>query len=561
MSSRRALLEACFHYFDRQHIPCCVQRNYAELFDDPTSDVDLLTLPGRVDDLLTGCIIAAEQVGQRLVQKTRFVNHSLVFWDGTSGFVRIDVDVSKRWHRYPLLRAEEILRERRRLNGFDVPSSRHECVIVLIQALWQGHLSDRYAARLQELKRERADSTELIAIFDAAFGIRENLLDKLSDPMLVQRLRCAVRRNTFLRPTRAARLIGHSFEDLARLYQRLKTPPGLALRSIGAAEAQLLELRHRLTVLFPLKKGFDAGEPTKPGKFRKTLFKGGLAIESWPGSDRPASIIRRRWLNPNRSFAVLREANGISHCMHVATGAMATTDNFANGLADFICRTLAKSLSDQRPSGRGAFLALVGLDGSGKTTLARNLAHRVTSDARFAGVRYFHWLPTPGQTVEFPLPEPGNQPRNRKQQRGVWAAMLSILRLLKNLIRVRLAWWRSLRPLLRRGGLVMLDRYYFNYYLDPVSVKFFASKRWLDRLCRFFPRPDYVILLRPPMEVLTRRKQELSAAEIIQQNTQLEGMRFDGAHIIEVDATQASEKIADYILDTIRTSTERHPSA
>jgi thymidylate kinase len=551
MSTRRALLEDLFRRLDQREIPCCVQRNYSELFDDATSDVDLLTLPERVADLLACCEAAANATGHRLVQKTRFVNRSSLFWNGADGFVRIDVDTEKRWQRYHLLTAAEILERRRRLSSFDIPDPCHECVIVLAQVVWQGKLSERYATRLRELDREIRDKDSLAKVFGEAFGVRKNLLAHLSDPNLTARLQSVIRRCALLQPSRAARSFRYLLDDMGRLLVRLKRPPGIVLRSIGAGEADLTDLRNKLAVLFPLKKGFDCAEKAKRTALRKTLFKGGLAIEAWPAVNRPAPIIRQPWLELNRSFAALREPDGTSHFMHTGSGAMRSSPDFASGLAHFICTALAEQLGSRLPTRRGAFVVLVGLDGSGKTTLARNIATRVTSEKSFTGIRYFHWLPSPRQVIESPLPEPGNQQRHQQRAQGIIASTCSAMRVVKNLLRARLAWWLRLRPLLRQGYLVLVDRYFYNYYLDPVSVKFFASTAWLDGLRRFFPRPDAVVTLHAPADVVLRRKQELPEAEVRRQAATLETMKFDAAYVVAADASQPPEELARHTLSEI----------
>ncbi|MCU0784712.1 MAG: hypothetical protein MUF81_11845 [Verrucomicrobia bacterium] len=544
MSTRRALLEELFRRLDERQVPCCVLRNYANLFDETASDVDLLTLPGSVVAVGDCCEAAAAATQHRLVQKTRFVNHSLVFWNGADSFVRIDVDTEKRWGRYHLLTAAQVLHQRRRHSTFDVPDPRHECVIVLTQALWQGQLSERYAARLRQLDQEIPEKNLLADIFGEAFGLRENLLATLSDPNLLSRLQRAIRRSALVQPVRTVQSLRYVFADAARLCVRLKAPPGIVLRSIGVSEADLTDLRNKLAVLFPLQKGFGCAGKAENSTLRKTLFKGGLAIESWPAQSRPAPVIRQPWLEPDRSFAALREAEGASHFMHVGNGDMRSSPNFAGSLANFICTTLADQFAGQSPCRKGAFVVLVGLDGSGKTTLARNLATRVTSEKIFAGIRYFHWLPALRQTIEFPLPEPGNEPRQPQPAGGILASLFSAARLAKNLLRARLGFWLRLRPWLRRGYLVLVDRYFYNYYLDPVSVKYSGPTSWLDCARRFFPQPDVVITLRAPKDVLLQRKQELPETEILRQAAVLETIRFDPARVIAADARQPAEQVA-----------------
>ncbi len=544
MNTRRAMLTELFRRLDERQIPVCVLRNYGNLLDDPTSDVDLLTLPGRVTEVLACCEAAAQATGQQLMQRTRFVNHSLVFWDGSRGWLRIDVDTEQRWRRFHLLTAAQILERRRRHEPFCIPDPCHEAVILLTQALWQNQLSERYLARLGELDRQITDKNSLGAVCGAAFGRRENLLAQLGDPTLPERLQRAVRRSACLQPARAARSLGYLLADAVRLVARLKSPPGVSLRTIGLGAADIQELRVRLAILFPLQKGLASDGPAPKFAGGKTLFKGGLAIESWPATARPARVIRQRWLAPGRSFAALREPEGQCHLMHIGTGTMQSSPDFAGAFTQFIGSTLAQQLEAPRPPRKGLFAVLVGLDGSGKTTLARNLATLVTHEREFAGMRYFHWLPGWRRTFEFPLPEPGNQPRKEKPPGGLVPALLSVARLAKNLCRAWLAYWLWLRPLLRRGALVLVDRYVFNYQLDPVSVKYAGPAWLLARVLKWFPRPDAVIVLRASGEVLLRRKQELSTAEILRQTALLDTIKFPAGRIVRADAGLSADEVA-----------------
>ncbi len=551
MSTRRALLTDLFRRLDERQLPWCVLRNYTDLLDDATSDVDLLTRPDRVMELLACCEAAARATGQQLVQRTRFVNHSLVFWDGREGFLRIDVDTEKRWRRFHLLTAAQILQRRRRREPFYIPDPAHEAVILLTQALWQNQLSGRYCARLRELDQAVPDKDSLAAVFGEAFGLRENLLAQLGDVALPERLKRAVRRSACRQPARAARSLGYVFADAARLLARLKSPPGIAVRAFGVDETNLDQLRSRLAILFPLQKGTGGHGSSTQTALRRTLFKGGLSVESWPATVQPARLMRDGWRAPGRSFAALREPEGCLHLLHIGTGFMRSSHGFAGEFADFIGSTLARQLEGTPPARTGLFAVLVGLDGSGKTTLARNLARLVAEGRDFSGMRYFHWLPGLRRSFEFPLPEPRNLPRKEKLADGFVQSLLSTGRLLKNLLRARLGYWLQLRPLLRRGQLVLVDRYFYNYELDPVSVKY-AGPAWLLAWAKkWFPRPDAVIVLRAPMEILLQRKQELSAAEISRQSATLDAMQFNAGRVVRADASLPAEEVARNIMSEI----------
>ncbi|MEK7706667.1 MAG: hypothetical protein AAB380_01565, partial [Verrucomicrobiota bacterium] len=226
---------------------------------------------------------------------------------------------------------------------------------------------------------------------------------------------------------------------------------------------------------------------------------------------------------------------------------------FGQLFIEFLVDVLGRHAADGDPvrPARGVFCVLVGLDGAGKTTLARNLCGYATSIPQFTGVRYFHWRPKILKSVEFPLPEFQNLPRKPAGAKNFLNTALSAARLAKNVMLANLAWWLRLRPLLRRGYLVLVDRYFYNYYLDPVSVKYSGPPSWLNLARRFFPRPDVVVTLRAPKDILLQRKQELPETEILRQAAMLETMKFDPARVIAADASQPAEEVARITLAEI----------
>jgi len=138
------------------------------------------------------------------------------------------------------------------------------------------------------------------------------------------------------------------------------------------------------------------------------------------------------------------------------------------------------------PYSRGAMVVLVGLDGSGKTTVARNICSLAAQRERFRKVRYFHWLPSILGRSEIPLPEYRNLPRKPALRPNTLRSWLSAARLFKNIVRANISYLIRVRPLLRAGSLVLVDRYFYNYFLDPVSVKYYGPAWLLERA----PRPD-----------------------------------------------------------------------
>jgi thymidylate kinase len=118
-----------------------------------------------------------------------------------------------------------------------------------------------------------------------------------------------------------------------------------------------------------------------------------------------------------------------------------------------------------------------------------------------------------------------------------------------------------LRPITFRGDLVLIDRYYYDFFVDQRRYRLRVPQA-VVRLGRFFLKsPDLVFLLDAPAEVLQKRKQEVPLAETERQCTAyLELVRGLGNGRV-VDSTQPLEKVgADIsraILDFMAERTKR----
>jgi thymidylate kinase len=107
-----------------------------------------------------------------------------------------------------------------------------------------------------------------------------------------------------------------------------------------------------------------------------------------------------------------------------------------------------------------------------------------------------------------------------------------------------LAWYYQ-----RRGNIVLFDRHFFSdYYAYDISNQH-SDRRLSDRvhgfmLNRVYPKPDLVIYLDAPAEVLFARKGEGTIETLERRRREYMALRDVVKHFAMVDATQPEEVVA-----------------
>jgi thymidylate kinase len=217
-------------------------------------------------------------------------------------------------------------------------------------------------------------------------------------------------------------------------------------------------------------------------------------------------------------------------------------------------------------------VALVGADGAGKTTVARHLAETLplpvtylymginaeASNVALPTTRLFRRLRkslgvAPDQGGPPDPSRSASRPRNpaRRLLRGVKSSLGLANRIVEEWHRDRVA-----RAHLRRGEVVLFDRhFYFDYYFHDVADT--SEKRSLGSrihgllLERTVARPDLVLCLDAPAEVLFARKGEgtVELCEARRQEYLRMAPRFD--RFVVIDATRPLEAVLAEVAERI----------
>jgi thymidylate kinase len=210
-------------------------------------------------------------------------------------------------------------------------------------------------------------------------------------------------------------------------------------------------------------------------------------------------------------------------------------------------------------------IALIGPDGAGKSSIARLVARQLPVPARtvYMGVNLEasrQMLPTTRLALEVKRRR-GRRPdmvavdgsmAGAAPRRGLVGAARSALRLAnwvaEEWYRQGIAWMHE-----RRGRVVVFDRHFFcDYYAADVAPGR-SDRGWTRRvhgylLDRFYPRPDLVVLLDAPPDVLLARKGEGSLESLERLTRDYRALEEVVDRFVVVDATQDRDQVVQEVV-------------
>jgi thymidylate kinase len=227
-------------------------------------------------------------------------------------------------------------------------------------------------------------------------------------------------------------------------------------------------------------------------------------------------------------------------------------------------------------------VALIGADGSGKTTIGRELesAETIQAGGQERRIKYIYMGANPAASNHTLLTTrmmlgvkrllgkethqggPPDPDRVRKKRGIVGRSLASLKSSLMLINRLGEEWYRQLVAWRyeRRGYVVLFDRHFYSdYYAHDIAAATSGTEKLpLSRrihgfvLDRFYPRPDLIVLLDAPAQVLFDRKAEGTVELLERRRQEYLQLRERIESFAVVDATRDPTDVASDVLREIR---------
>lgn len=194
----------------------------------------------------------------------------------------------------------------------------------------------------------------------------------------------------------------------------------------------------------------------------------------------------------------------------------------------------------------GLAIVLCGPDGCGKSTVAPQIVERLRGTFSPSKGRQIHWKPR-----VFTRSRENGAPETNPHGKPTRNAMASLAYFAFHWTEFLAGWWLRIFPATFKGGLVVIDRFYFDFFVDQKRYRLRVPPSLVKIGYGLLPQPDLVFLLDAPAEVLQQRKKEVPAEESARQRAAFVELMKDVKNSVVLDATKAPEIIANDVEEAV----------
>lgn len=195
----------------------------------------------------------------------------------------------------------------------------------------------------------------------------------------------------------------------------------------------------------------------------------------------------------------------------------------------------------------GCSIVLCGADGCGKSTAAQAVMELLSPTCSLSKSAHFHWKPP----VLLNRRRAARTEATNPHGRPVRSQGLSLAYFGFHWLEFFLGSWLRVPGVTFKGGLVVIDRFYYDFFVDQKRYRLAVPRAVVAGGYWFIKKPDLVFLLDAPAEVLQSRKQEVPLAETGRQRQAYLELVKNLPNGIVVDAAKSSEQVASDIAQSI----------
>ena len=204
----------------------------------------------------------------------------------------------------------------------------------------------------------------------------------------------------------------------------------------------------------------------------------------------------------------------------------------------------------------GVTVVLLGADGSGKSSVATRLIRALQFTFNPGKGLHIHWKPAVflrRRREERPATTDPHAQRPRNASASMFALLYHWLEFWAGAV----FWFHRA---LFRNGMVLVERYHYDFIVDPRRYRL-RGVGWLARmLFRFLPAPDLVFLLDAPPEVLHARKPEVALEETRRQREAYRALVAKLPQGRIIDCTEPLEAVVNRIASEVLSYLEARQS-
>lgn len=206
---------------------------------------------------------------------------------------------------------------------------------------------------------------------------------------------------------------------------------------------------------------------------------------------------------------------------------------------------------------KGLLICFMGIDGSGKTTLAKKLAEKLTKHN--IKCKYLWWLEAENsvlrRTLRF-LNHPSNEINrksklyNPRKSTKFFMLIYQYLVLLDYLRQLISKVWLPINL----GKVVICDRYIYDTII-AFSIEFNYSQRKFQRMFKLFsslsPKPDIFFMVDVPNDVAFKRKDDIPSIESLSKPITIYKELGKQMNAMVIDGTRNLEELNSYLWEEI----------